>query len=159
MIVDKNMEVTELYDFIVTINDGFCTYEYTLSSSGDYSIYDVLKSITNTIKLSVKQEKFLPQTKDVTPESDAMELVNKLRLGGFALNSNDQEDHGPNGDDYHFEISDPAAARLLDDWRAVPRAMLEEVIFDAYGKGLAKRILNGNEADAIAEKYGVKIEG
>lgn len=51
-----------------------------------------------------------------------------------------------------------AAALIEAHGKQVPRAMLEEVIFDAYGKGLVKRILNGNEVDEIIAKYNYTIK-
>ena len=32
-----------------------------------------------------------------TPDKDVMEVINRIRLGGYALNANDPKDRGPNG--------------------------------------------------------------
>ena len=93
------------------------------------------------------------------PKPDALEVVRNIRLGGYALNANDPDDRGPNGDDYHFTLTDTEAAALIQP--TVPRAMLE-VVWDAGNEW------NGSEdpmrarredIEDIAAKYGVKVGG
>lgn len=85
------------------------------------------------------------------------EVVRKIRLGGYAINANDQGDRGPNGDDYHFILTDAEAAALIEP--SVPREMLEE-IWDA-GKGVPYTIdptrARGEDIEYIAAKHGVKV--
>jgi hypothetical protein len=91
------------------------------------------------------------------PEPDAVEIVGKIRLGGYALNANNPDDRGPNGDDYHFILADTEAAALIAIYsRRVPMAMLEEVWYSGYAKDHSQPI--ANDINKAAQKYGVKIE-
>lgn len=44
---------------VVTINDTYCTYEYTFESSEDVSIYDIAKEIAKKLKCEVPEGKFI----------------------------------------------------------------------------------------------------
>ena len=93
------------------------------------------------------------------PEPSAGEIVEKIRMGGYALNANDPDDRGPNGDDYHFALTDSEAAALIASvGRRVPRAMLWEIQGDDR---IVHPAFDDSNAvmDAIAAKYGVKMEG
>lgn len=45
--------------------------------------------------------------------ANAVDILTKIRLGGYALNANNESDRGPNGDDYHFELSTTEALALI----------------------------------------------
>ena len=96
---------------------------------------------------------------DHSPDAENMgvlEVVENIRLGGFALNTNNPDDHGPNGDDYHFTLTDTEAAAQIEQYgRRVPRAMLDDIWLNGYKCQQGKK--NTDMAD-IAAKYGVKIE-
>ena len=73
------------------------------------------------------------------------------------------------GDDYHFTLSDADAAALIEGLqRRVPRAMLEQCGYWAIktwthrnGAGPANgynRYMTDEQFDALAAKYGVKVE-
>jgi len=62
------------------------------------------------------------------PSESAMEILERVRLGGYALNANDPDDRGPNGDDYHFTFSDSDAAALIEDYAERETAALRGLV-------------------------------
>jgi len=47
------------YTFVVTINDSYCTYEYTFNHTEEVSIHDLTKEIAQKLKCEVPEGKFL----------------------------------------------------------------------------------------------------
>ena len=80
---------------------------------------------------------------------DALELVQKIRIGDTS-NMRDPWDVK--------QLTDAEAAALIEQYgRRVPRAMLEEIEKQAF-EYCKEPFLSYETLDAIAARYGVKIE-
>jgi hypothetical protein len=47
------------YTFVVTINDMYCTYEYSFKHNEGVSIFDLAREIAQKLKCEVPEGKFL----------------------------------------------------------------------------------------------------
>lgn len=52
-------EQEQPYTFVVTINDSYCTYEYTFKHTEEVSIHDLAKEIAQKLKCEVPEGTFI----------------------------------------------------------------------------------------------------
>ena len=125
----------------------------------DYDVREFKRWAQSRARFMV--ERIKQHLADHSPDTGNMvaaKLVENIRSGGFAFNANDPEDRGPNGDDYHFTLTDSEAAALIEQYgRRVPRAMLEDIEKQAFEYG-QEAFLSYELIDHIAAKHHVKIE-
>lgn len=54
-----NNELKNEWPFVVTINDSYCTYEYTFVTTQEISIYDIVEKIAKKLKCEIPEGKLV----------------------------------------------------------------------------------------------------
>ena len=62
-------KMSKTYKFVVTIDDGFCTWKYTYLSSGYASINDINIAI-QSLNLELAKKEFISTKPEVTNDSE-----------------------------------------------------------------------------------------